>query len=138
MAYEWSSSLETGNATIDNQHKQLIAAVNNLLDACRDGTGQQELSNTLEFMNGYIVKHFGDEEKMMRQFHYVDYDKHREYHEAFKTVVRNLTQRLLQEGPTEFLVGEVHISIVNWLLNHIKGDDFRMASSLSRATGSQK
>ena len=133
MAYEWSSNLETGNPTIDNQHKQLIGAANSLLEACRGGTGQQELSNTLEFLNGYIIKHFGDEEKMMQQHQYAGYGQHRTYHEDFKSVVRDLTKRLIQEGPTETLVGEVHTSIVDWLLNHIKGDDFRLASFLSRA-----
>jgi len=34
MRYDWTSDLETGNNTIDEQHKQLIAAINNLLEAC--------------------------------------------------------------------------------------------------------
>jgi len=32
-----NQSLETGNIIIDEQHKSLIAAINNLLDACEQG-----------------------------------------------------------------------------------------------------
>ena len=31
MAYVWSKDLETGNAMIDSQHKELIEAINALL-----------------------------------------------------------------------------------------------------------
>ena len=130
MWYEWSSDLETGNSAIDNQHKQLIVAINNLIQACKNGTGQQELGNTLEFLNGYIIKHFDDEEKLMRQSQYAGYGEHRAYHESFKSVVLDLTKQLMEEGPTESLIGEVHTNIVDWLLNHMKGDDFRLASYL--------
>ena len=34
MAYVWSKDLETGNAMIDSQHKELIEAINALLAAC--------------------------------------------------------------------------------------------------------
>lgn len=34
MAFKWRDNLETGNLTIDNQHKELINAGNELLLAC--------------------------------------------------------------------------------------------------------
>ncbi|MEG0542614.1 MAG: hemerythrin, partial [Angelakisella sp.] len=33
MAYQFTKDLETGNPTIDTQHKQLIQAINDLLTA---------------------------------------------------------------------------------------------------------
>jgi hemerythrin len=128
MAYQWDSSLETGYPQIDNQHKQLVAAVNTLLDACRRGVGAEELAKTLDFLTGYTIKHFSDEEKIQRQNNYPDYFTHKRYHDEFKVVVGNLTTQLIREGPTEVLVNEVSASIGDWLLNHIKGDDFRLAA----------
>ena len=32
--YEFTKKLETGNAVIDKEHRELIEAVNKLLDAC--------------------------------------------------------------------------------------------------------
>ncbi|MDR1915676.1 MAG: hemerythrin family protein [Synergistaceae bacterium] len=128
MGYEWDPSLETGHETIDSQHKQLIVAVNNIFDACCRGDGDVEIINTLDFLNAYIVKHFSDEENIMLEYSYPDYEYHRRYHEMFKVDVRNMTKKLKQEGANELLVEEVLHSITDWLLNHIKGDDFRLAT----------
>jgi hemerythrin len=128
MAYKWDSSLETGHEMIDNQHKQLVAALNKLLEACRSGQGQTELAKTLDFMSGYTIKHFSDEEKLQVKYQYPDYLVHKRYHDDFKVVVKNLAEELIREGPTDELIAKVNTSIGDWLLNHIKGDDFRMAA----------
>jgi hypothetical protein len=47
MPYAWSSDLETGNTTIDNQHKQLIGALNELIDVHQSGKGRQEVESAL-------------------------------------------------------------------------------------------
>jgi hemerythrin len=128
MAYKWDSSLETGYDLIDNQHKQLVSALNKLLEACREGHGKEELAKTLDFMTGYTIKHFADEEKLQIKYQYPDYLTHKQYHDDFKITVKDLAEQLIQEGPTDELVGMVNTSIGDWLLNHIKGDDFRMAA----------
>ena len=46
MAYQFTKDLETGNATIDSEHRQLIQAVNDLLAACSHGKGRAELEKT--------------------------------------------------------------------------------------------
>jgi hemerythrin len=108
------------------------------LDSCGAGAGADELWNTLEFLNSYIIKHFSDEEKLMRFYKYSDFERHRGYHEEFKRDVRELTNQLLAEGPTEILVGKVTTTIVGWLLNHIKGDDFKFASSIVASVAGER
>jgi hemerythrin len=130
MAYIWNSSLETGHELIDNQHKQLVAAVNKLLDACRNGQGAEEVATTMDFLTGYTIKHFSDEEKLQREYDYPDYLTHKRLHDDFKVVVGDLTKRLIREGPTEEIIEEVSASIGDWLVNHIKGDDFRLAAHI--------
>jgi hemerythrin len=128
MAYLWNSSLETGHELIDNQHKQLVVAVNRLLDACRSGRGAAEVAATMDFLTGYTIKHFSDDEKLQEQYDYPDYLVHKRLHDDFKVVVGDLTKRLINEGPTDEIIDEVSASIGDWLVNHIKGDDFRMAA----------
>jgi hemerythrin len=128
MAYQWDSSLETGHEKIDNQHKQLIAALNNIIEASKSGKGSAEVFKTLDFLTGYTIMHFSDEEKLQLQYDYPDYFVHKQYHDDFKVTVGELTERLVKEGPTEDMVSLVTTSIGDWLLNHIKGDDFRMAA----------
>ncbi|MDR1858065.1 MAG: bacteriohemerythrin [Treponema sp.] len=128
MAYQWDSSLETGHAKIDGQHKQLISSLNSIIDASREGKGKDEIFKTLDFLTGYTIMHFSTEEKLQVEYDYPDYRIHKGYHDDFKVTVGELTKRLVDEGPTEELIGTVTETIGNWLLNHIKGDDFRMAA----------
>ena len=133
MAYKWDSSLETGYDKVDNQHKQLIAAVNNLMEASSGGKGDKAVMETLDFLTGYAIKHFADEEKLQTNFDYPDYLNHKRIHDDFKALVTKLVQRVGKEGPTEELINEVSSIIGAWLLNHIKGDDFRMATFVKAA-----
>jgi hemerythrin len=128
MAYQWDSSLETGHQKIDNQHKQLIAALNNISEAAASGKGSAEIFKTLDFLTGYTIMHFADEEKLQVKYDYPDYLVHKRIHDEFKVTVGDFTQRLVKEGPTDEMVRIVTTAVGDWLLNHIKGDDFRMAA----------
>nr|WP_315020284.1 hemerythrin family protein [uncultured Aminipila sp.] len=130
MKYDWTSDLETGNGTIDEQHKQLIAAINNLLDACSQGKGRDSLKETTTFLYDYTSKHFADEEKLQIASQYPDYPNHKQYHEGFKKVVREIMDQLQKEGPSLVLVGKVNSSIGGWLINHIKKEDVKVAAHI--------
>jgi hemerythrin len=134
MAYQWDSSLETGYEKVDNQHKQLVAALNALIEASAAGKSQEEIFTTLDFLTAYTIKHFADEEKLQRDYDYPDYMVHKRYHDEFKVTVGEMAGRIRKEGPTEELIGQVTLVIGNWLLNHIKGDDFRMAAYVKAKT----
>ena len=56
--YEVTKALETGNATIDQEHRELIRAVNKLLDACNEGKGRASMNETIQFLNQYVNQHF--------------------------------------------------------------------------------
>ena len=130
MRYKWDKLLETGNSIIDNQHRQLFSALNELTEAHGSGNGSAELERVLDFLNSYVVKHFGDEEKIMRQIGYSDYGIHKLYHESFKTTVSDLTRQLLEGNDSEEFILQVGTTIADWLNNHIKGDDFKLAAHL--------
>jgi hemerythrin len=124
----WTSDLETGNVIIDKQHQQLIAALNALFDAYKNGKGQHEVERTMEFLAGYAIKHLADEEALQQKYNYPEYPAHKQIHIDFKKVVQGLVTRLSQDGPTDEFISEVYVTIAEWLVNHIKGDDFRMAA----------
>ena len=134
MAYQFTPDLETGNSTIDAQHKQLIQAINNLLNACASGKGRAELEQTTKFLSDYTAKHFADEEKLQQQNHYPDCTNHKKYHEGFKVVVANLVKKLNTEGATVPLVGEVNSAIAGWLITHIKREDTKVAEHIRQSS----
>lgn len=134
MAYLFTKDLETGNALIDSEHKQLFDAMNHLLTACSSGKGRAELESTMKFLQDYTAKHFADEEKLQIQSKYPDYVNHKRYHDEFKRVVAQISAKLAKEGPTIAMVGEVNSTIGGWLVNHIKGEDKKVAAHVkSRA-----
>ena len=135
MSYQWERFLETGNVHIDLQHKQLVAALNDLVGACHAGTGKAELTRTINFLLSYTVKHFQDEEALQIQYGYPDYLRHKQIHKDFTEVALGLAKRLEEEGPTVSLLAEVHSSMGDWLVNHIKGDDFRLAAFIKGQEG---
>jgi len=130
MAFTWTAALETGNGTIDAQHKQLIGAINNLLEACSKGQGRATVKETADFLYQYTEKHFSDEEKLQLASKYPDYVNHKRYHESFKKVVREINEQLDAQGPTLVLVGKVNSSIGDWLINHIQKEDTKVASHI--------
>lgn len=131
--YQWTKDLETGNATIDSEHKQLIQSVNSLLDACAKGKGRTEIKETLDFLNDYVIRHFGHEEKLQLQYHYPDYVNHKKYHEGFKKTVRDIIAEYENDGATIPLVAKVNQSIAGWLINHIKREDVKVAAHIRAA-----
>jgi hemerythrin len=128
MIYQWNDYLETGHEKIDNQHKQLIVYLNNLSNAFNSGKAKEEIEKTMDFLVAYTVKHFHDEEKLMREHNYPQALIHRSYHEGFKQSVAEYVERLKVEGATEQFAECVITSMGDWLVHHIKGDDFAMAA----------
>jgi len=133
ILYQWDSNLETGYEVIDSQHKHLIGMVNKLIEASSSGKSAVVVTEALDFLAVYAVNHFSDEERLQIAYSYPDYVGHKRKHDDFKLVVTDLIQRVKKEGPTEDLIEEVCFTIGSWLLEHIMGDDFRMAKFVKAA-----
>jgi len=128
MTYTWSSDLETGNAQIDHQHKQLFEMVNALWDAYQSGKSRQEVEKAMEFLEVYTTQHFAGEEALQEKYGYPEYLAHQRLHTEFKRIAHRLVTELSQEGPTDKIIGNIYSTIGEWLVMHIQGDDFRMAA----------
>lgn len=135
MAFAWTREMETGNAQIDAEHKELIQACNNLLAACAAGTGKEKLSQTVDFLKQYTQTHFRHEEQLQIESHYPDYENHKKYHEALMNMVEDLSNRLKIEGPTLQLMGEINKQLGIWLINHIKTEDTKVARHIQAWEG---
>ena len=130
MAFTWQDQYATGNKQIDEQHKQLFKAVNDLISACSSGQGRDKLDPTIKFLVDYTTKHFADEEKLQQQYQYPDYNNHKKLHENFKKTALELTKQLKEEGASTVLVGKVNSTIGNWLINHIQREDKKVADHI--------
>lgn len=128
--YEFTPNLETGNATIDKEHRELIDAVNKLLDACGSGNALNEINKTVKFLNNYVQKHFTHEEQLQQQSKYPNYTGHKAFHESYKKTLSDITNNIANSGAT---VGELmklngHIAL---LITHIKTEDKKLGTYLN-------
>lgn len=133
MIYTFDKSLETGNTAIDTQHKELIDAMNNLLAACAQGKGREEIKNTIKFLVDYTVKHFNDEEKLQKQYNYPDYAAHKKLHDDFKEEVKKIVEEYEQDGTSVVLTFKINNIIASWLIKHIKGEDKKVAAFIKNS-----
>ena len=127
MIYNWDKSLETGDERIDAQHKQLFETLNKLITAHREKRGAAELNAALDFMQNYVVQHFNDEEALQLKYQYPKYEEHRDIHNNFKFVVKDLVMQMEAQGYTDALVERTIKTMADWLITHITGDDLNMA-----------
>ena len=130
MAFTWSKDLETGNSTIDTQHKTLIEALNNLMTACSQGKAKEQINETMNFLVDYTKKHFADEERLQKSSGYPDYENHKKLHDAFVKTVADISKELNEQGPTIVMVGKVNNAVGNWLVTHIKREDAKVAAHI--------
>ncbi|MDR1904663.1 MAG: hemerythrin family protein [Treponema sp.] len=132
MNYEWNSSIATGIELIDNQHKELITKINILLNNCENKTTQEELTQSIDFLTEYTIKHFFDEEQLQKKYEYPDYPNHKKMHEDFKNTIRNFKVDLIMKGASDQLIDDVHKKIGGWLVNHIKGQDILLGNYIKK------
>lgn len=132
--YEFTDELRTGNDTIDEQHMQLFEYINNLLQACAEGKGRSEISRAMLFLKEYTDEHFSAEEKLQNKYKYPDRVNHKRYHETFKNTIRELSDELERDGATIALVGKINRSVGDWLVNHVKNQDKKVAAHIAKSS----
>lgn len=130
MAYQLTKQLETGNRQIDTEHRQLLDAVNNLIDSCSSGKGREEVEKTIKFLASYTKTHFAHEEELQRKYKYPDYLNHKKAHSDFIKIVTDIEQEYKQKGASIVLVGQVNNKVASWILNHINKEDIKVANHI--------
>ena len=130
--YDFTEDLLTGNDMIDEQHEQLFGHINNLLRACGEGKGRVELGRVVQFLIDYTEEHFSAEERLQDKYKYPDRENHKRYHEVFEHALREMADELEREGATVTLVGKINKSVGDWLVNHVKKQDVRVAAHIAQ------
>jgi hemerythrin len=128
--YNWDKSLEVGNQLIDDQHRQLVDALNKFVSIYSEKKSNTELRKSLDFLNDYTIKHFYEEEQLQKKHHYPDYENHKKLHDGLKKVVRDIQIQLIMKGPSDALFEAVKVRVGDWLIAHIKTQDTKIGMYL--------
>jgi hemerythrin len=130
MKIEFTSELETGNRTIDSQHREWIKRYNDFIACLKKGQGRKNLKELYSFLEEYTHSHFSAEEALMNFKKYSGLKKHKVMHENFKKVLKEFKDDLDEEGAGVHLAIEANQLIGEWLRNHILGVDKNMVAKL--------
>ncbi len=129
MAMVWSSTYSVGVDIIDEQHRELFARTNHLLEACQEGKGREAVGETLKFLEDYVKTHFSTEERLMKQYGYPEFAAHRKLHEGFVEAFLKLKEEAAK-GASLTLVTQVNKTVVDWWINHILKVDKKLGAFL--------
>ena len=132
---EWEESLSTGIERLDEQHRRLIAMINELNDAMESGEGHGVLGRIIDGLVDYTVTHFADEETLMTRAAYPRLVAHKMEHAAFTKKALDLKHRFACDQ--RILNMEVLTFLRGWLVLHIKGTDLAYSPSIKAMLASK-
>ena len=119
MSLNWDNNLATGINSIDNQHKELFDRINQLLLAMKEGKARDEIMQTLNFLEEYVIKHFTEEEEIQNKTNYPLLNIQHMQHEEFKSDLKEFRRVLETEGTSTLLALNIHEKLADWFKNHI-------------------
>ena len=128
----WDRNLETGDAEIDGQHRELFFRIDKLLAASREKRSREEVGQTLTFLGDYVVEHFAAEERKMASAGYPEIEAHRAEHARFVQEFGILYNEFKSEGPTTLFIIRVGNRVTGWLREHIYRTDRSLVEYLKR------
>jgi hemerythrin-like metal-binding protein len=127
----WRDEYRVGIASIDAEHKELIALINDLQSAMLDGRGKQVMKQVLDALAAYTVRHFSHEEQLMQMHRFPGFEQHKLEHDKLIAKVKAL-QESFRTGRSSISV-EVFAFLQNWLSGHIIGVDKKYSAHLKAA-----
>lgn len=118
----WTQEMSVGVEELDNDHKQLIALLNEANEALSSGQSREVVGAVLDRLVEMTTTHFAHEEALFDQTGFPGAEAHRREHDLM------LGQALkwhahFKSGFPPFLSEENICSFQSWLDNHIQGAD---------------
>ena len=118
----WTDDLQTGIYMVDEQHRNMFDKANEIFDLGIDAD-INEVKRIFIFLMEYSNNHFHDEEKLMIQEEYKGFIKHRNEHNKFIDSIYRIYENISNKGITDDNLNDLKVLIIEWLANHINGED---------------
>ncbi len=128
QSIEWSPMLSIGIASIDAQHRVLVAYINQLTHAVAHGQTARILQAVLAGLDGYTRIHFRHEERLFALHGWTEHVDHADGHRAFERQLAEFRRRF-EDGDTSIGL-EVLKFMIYWLAEHILSDDMAYSAFL--------
>jgi hemerythrin-like metal-binding protein len=127
--FTWNDKYSLGRPDADAEHQALFRLAEQLYQAIDNGTAEDQLESLFARLASYVRFHFENEEILMRQIGFPDFEQHHQQHEGFIAKLSSL-ESLFRSGNTHLdnsLLGFLR----NWLEQHVCGADQQFARYIS-------
>lgn len=125
---EWTTDLSVGVVIVDEQHKKLFQLIDDFYANIQTQSPAERVNHLIEALKEYSVFHFTEEEGLMRKAGYVDYEVHKQQHDAFIAKVDDFAVRF--KSGKLILTVEITNFIKDWLIKHISVMDKKYVPTL--------
>jgi hemerythrin len=132
LTIAWDPSMSTGLESVDAQHRQLIAWLNDLLAVVSQGRARSEVAAVLERLEGYSATHFRHEEDCMARYKCPAAAQNIAAHKEFVKALAALREELDRDGATAHLIVRIETELLRWFSSHIRRTDTRLAACVPR------
>ncbi len=121
---KWRKEFNLGVASVDHEHAELIALINELHEAAEAGCRYDDVVDALGEIFAQISAHFALEEKFMRDSGYAAYDEHKTDHERLLDQLRDIMDRVEDDG--SYNKDRLSQELENWFTVHFRTHDARL------------
>lgn len=125
---EWKSEYSVGIASMDDEHREMIASINSAYDRLGKASKPEAIAAGLDAIFSTIAGHFASEERVMRDAGYDEYDDHKEDHEHLLDQVRGLIDDYASDPVRGAPLLEDRLS--DWFAKHFATFDARLHGRL--------
>lgn len=122
---EWRDEFRVGVTSVDHEHEQLIATINDLHGETSIHSDRAAVEGVLGDIHAGISAHFALEEKLMRDGGYADYSAHKTEHDALLDTIREIMEMVHRDSAFDYRDRLQH-QLRHWFGDHFKGADARL------------
>ncbi|HEY5642108.1 MAG TPA: hemerythrin family protein [Woeseiaceae bacterium] len=121
---QWKKEFSVGNESVDHEHRELIALINELHAAVSTGSEQDLVVEALGEIYAQIAAHFALEEKIMRDAHYDHFAPHKADHEALLDTLADIMEAVETDG--RYDERSLSEKMERWFSEHFRTHDARL------------
>jgi len=97
---EWNESFSVGIASIDEEHKGLIALINRLYEGIKENKQDQVLGPIFNELGDYTRSHFAHEEELFARYGYPKAEEHALKHALLVGELKDLKKARARAHPS--------------------------------------
>jgi hemerythrin len=133
----WHAGMTTGVPELDYHHRQIIDRFNDFSACTALGESERcaEAGRILDFLQFYAQWHFKREETYMEKYGCPAHEENRRAHVDFLKRFGALYEEWQTRGMNPALGNDTFATLMEWILNHIRGVDTRLYPYVPKPQG---